>query len=59
MPLAAIDQMAELFNKSRSKINEHILNIYIEEELRIIAPMRKIGNSDFSTKPINNKLIIR
>ncbi len=23
-----IDQMSELFNKSRSTINEHILNIY-------------------------------
>ena len=28
-----IDQMAELFNKSRSTINEHILNIYNEKEL--------------------------
>jgi len=26
-----IDQMAELFNKSRSTINEHILNIYLEK----------------------------
>ena len=49
-----LDQMAELFNKSRSKINEHILNIYNEEELRIINPMRKIGIADFSTKPVNN-----
>ena len=28
-----MDQMAELFDKSRSTINEHILNIYIEKEL--------------------------
>jgi len=28
-----IDQMAELFSKSRSTINEHILNIYKEGEL--------------------------
>jgi hypothetical protein len=28
-----IDQMAELFQKSRSTINEHILNIYEEQEL--------------------------
>lgn len=49
-----IDQMAELFNKSRSTINEHILNIYNEEELREVDTMRKIGNSDFSTKPTNH-----
>lgn len=28
-----IDQMAKLFKKSRSTINEHILNIYNEKEL--------------------------
>lgn len=28
-----IDQMSELFQKSRSTINEHILNIYKEREL--------------------------
>jgi hypothetical protein len=48
-----IDQMAELFQKSRSTINEHILNIYKEQELDEQASMRKIGNSDFSTKPTN------
>ncbi len=48
-----IDQMAELFNKSRSTINEHILNIYSEKELLEESTMRKIGNSDFSTKPTN------
>jgi len=48
-----IDQMAELFNKSRSTINEHILNIYLEKELAKNDSMRKIGNSDFSTKPTN------
>jgi hypothetical protein len=48
-----IDQMAELFQKSRSTINEHILNIYKEEELEEQASMRKIGISDFSTKPTN------
>lgn len=45
-----IDQMAELFHKSRSTINEHILNIYEEKELTEATSMRKIGNSDFSTK---------
>lgn len=48
-----IDQMSELFNKSRSTINEHILNIYEEKELIESDSMRKIGNSDFSTKPTN------
>lgn len=48
-----IDQMAELFQKSRSTINEHILNIYEEQELDSQSSMRKIGISDFSTKPTN------
>jgi len=48
-----IEQMAELFGKSRSTINEHILNIYAEKELQEAASIRKIGNSDFSTKPTN------
>lgn len=49
----SIDQMAELFNKSRSTINEHIINIYTENELVETETMRKIGISDFSTKPTN------
>ena len=49
----SIDQMVELFQKSRSTINEHILNIYEEQELEIEQTMRKIGISDFSTKPTN------
>ena len=49
----SIEQMAELFQKSRSTINEHILNIYKEQELEKEPTMRKIGNSDFSTKPTN------
>ena len=48
-----IDQMVELFQKSRSTINEHILNIYEEHELDNQLSMRKIGISDFSTKPTN------
>jgi hypothetical protein len=48
-----IDQMAELFQKSRPTINEHILNIYAEGELDEDASRRKIGISDFSTKPTN------
>lgn len=49
----AIDQMSELFCKSRSTINEHILNIYKEGELEEDKTKRKIGISDFSTKPTN------
>ena len=48
-----IDQMSQLFQKARSTINEHIINIYQEEELEKEASLRKIGNSDFSTKPTN------
>lgn len=47
------DQMAELFDKSKSTINEHIQNIYSEGELLEIDTMRKFGNSEFSTKPTN------
>ncbi len=46
-----IDQMAELFNKGRSTINEHILNIYQEKELTESDSIRKTGISDFSTNP--------
>jgi len=49
-----IDQMAELFEKSRSTINEHILNVYSEGELEESVSKRKIGISDFSTKPTNH-----
>ena len=45
--------MARLFDKSRSTINEHILNIYAEGELEEKISKRKIGISDFSTKPTN------
>lgn len=48
-----LDQMATLFDKSRSTINEHILNIYAEGELIEAESKRKIGISDFSTKPTN------
>lgn len=48
-----IEQMAELFQKAKSTINEHILNIFNEGELDKETAMRKIGISDFSTKPTN------
>ena len=47
------DDMARLFDKSRSTINEHILNIYAKGELEEKISKRKIGISDFSTKPTN------
>lgn len=48
-----IEQMGELFGKGRSTINEHILNIYKDGELEKESSMRKIGKTDFSTKPTN------
>src|SRR5574344_801382 len=49
----SLDQVAVLFGKSKSTINEHVLNIYEEKELEEDKTKRKIGNSDFSTKPTN------
>jgi hypothetical protein len=49
----SLEQMAVLFGKSKSTINEHVLNIYGEKELEEDKTKRKIGNSDFSTKPTN------
>lgn len=47
------DQMAELFDKAKSTINEHIQNVYHQNELILEETMRKFGNSEFSTKPTN------
>ena len=47
------DQMAELFQKAKSTINEHIKNIYADGELVEASIMRKFGNFEFSTKPLN------
>ena len=49
-----IEQMSTLFGKARSTINEHILNAFQEGELQESDSVRKIGISDFSTKPTNN-----
>ena len=46
-------QMAELFGKAKSTINEHIKNIYKEGELDENETMTKFGNSEFSDKPTN------
>jgi len=37
-----IEQMAMLFDKSRSTINEHILNIYYEKELLEAETLKKM-----------------
>lgn len=47
------DQMAELFQKAKSTINEHIKNVFKEGELVEERVMKKFGNSEFSTKPTN------
>lgn len=44
------DQMASLFGKAKSTINEHIKNIYHEQELEEAATMKKFGNSEFQQK---------
>lgn len=47
------DQMAELFDKSKSTINEHIQNIYEEKELVLDKTMHKFGISEFQQKAPN------
>lgn len=47
------NQMAELFQKSVSTINEHIKNVFEEGELFEDDVMIKFGNSEFSKKPTN------
>lgn len=46
------DQMATLFGKAKSTINEHIKNIYAEKELEELATMKKFGISEFQQKAI-------
>lgn len=47
-------EMADLFGKSQSTVNEHIQNIYKEGELSRAESERKSGNSENSLqKPIN------
>ena len=46
-------QMAELFGKARSTINEHINRIYNSKELLEKDTMTKFGNSEFADKPTN------
>ncbi|MFZ5976504.1 MAG: virulence RhuM family protein [Bacteroidota bacterium] len=44
------DQMATLFGKAKSTINEHIKNIYEENELVETTTMKKFGISEFQQK---------
>ncbi|MDR3558322.1 MAG: virulence RhuM family protein [Candidatus Pacebacteria bacterium] len=48
-----LEHMAKLFDKAKSTINEHILNMYKEKELVEAETIQKIGNSDFLVKPTN------
>ena len=41
------EQMAQLFGKAKSTINEHIGNIYKESELEKPLTTQKFGNSEF------------
>jgi hypothetical protein len=47
------EQMAVLFGKAKSTINEHIQNIYNEGELVESRTMQKFGNSEFQQKAPN------
>ena len=47
------DEMAQLFGKAKSTINEHIKNVFEEGELQEIACMHKFGISEFQQKAPN------
>ncbi|MDP4280515.1 MAG: RhuM family protein [Bacteroidota bacterium] len=47
------EQMATLFGKAKSTINEHIKNIYEEKELEEAMTMKKFGISEFQQKASN------
>ena len=47
------DQMALLFGKAKSTINEHIQNIFKEGELEETLSLKKFGNSEFQQKASN------
>jgi len=44
------EQMAMLFGKAKSTVNEHIKNIYAEEELEESQTLKKFGISEFQQK---------
>ena len=47
------EQMAQLFGKAKSTINEHIKNIFKDKELIESEVMQKFGNSEFQQKSPN------
>jgi hypothetical protein len=47
------DQMALLFGKAKSTINEHIKNVYEEKELDESTTIKKFGISEFQQKAFN------
>ncbi len=47
------DQIAELFQKTKSLIKYHIQQVYEDGELNRDATMRKFENFEFSIKPLN------
>ncbi|MBU8902678.1 MAG: virulence RhuM family protein [Victivallales bacterium] len=47
------NQMAMLFGKAQSTINEHVKNIYAEKELEENQTMKKFGISEFQHKASN------
>lgn len=47
------EQMATLFGKAKSTINEHIKNIYTEWELEESETLHKFGNSEFQQKALH------
>lgn len=50
------DQMAQMFEKAKSTINEHIKHIFEEGELDESKVTRKFGNTEFSTDVTKPKL---
>ncbi len=49
------EQMANLFGKAKSTINEHIQNIYQEAELEKEGTLQEFGNSEFQQKPLTTQ----
>lgn len=47
------EQIAQLFGKARSTINEHLKNIFKEGELQENLVLQKFGNSEFQHKAPN------
>ena len=47
------EQMAQLFGKAKSTINEHIKNIFKDGELIESEVIQKFGNSEFQQKAPN------